>query len=69
MRLCSLVAQDVLPIGLLEPFALLAAIYRIVFLSFSAKPLTDPELVGLSLSLITLAGLSDRLSKIPLGRA
>ena len=37
--------------------------------SFSAKPSADLELVGLSLSLTTLAGLSDRLSKIPLGLA
>ena len=37
--------------------------------SFSAKPSADLELVGLSLSLTTHAGLSDRLSKIPLGSA
>ena len=38
------------------------------FFSFCAKPSADLGLVGLSLSLTTLAGLSDRLSKIPLGR-
>ena len=37
--------------------------------SFSAKPSADLELVGLSLSLTTHTGLSDRLSKIPLGSA
>ena len=40
-----------------------------VLFSFSAKPSADLELVGLSLSLTTHAGLSDRLSKIPLGSA
>ena len=42
--------------------------YCFCFFSFCAKPSADLELVGLSLSLTTLAGLSDRLSKIPLGR-
>ena len=53
--------------SLLEPFALLAAICRIVFFSLCAKPSADLELVGLSLSLTTLAELSERLRKIPLG--
>ena len=42
--------------------------YCFCFFSFCAKPSADLGLVGLSLSLTTLAGLSDRLSKIPLGR-
>ena len=43
------------PLLFLRPF--------VVFFSFSAKLSADLELVGPSLSLTTLAGLSDRLSK------
>ena len=41
----------------------------VVFFSFSTKPSAGLKLVELSLSLTTLAELSDRLSKIPLGLA
>ena len=50
------------PLLFLRPFVALF----LFFFSFCAKPSADLGLVGLSLT--TLAGLSDRLSKIPLGR-
>ena len=65
------------PIGLLQPFILLVAIYYIVFSalqlsyrsSFSRQPSADLELIRLLLSQTTLAELLDQYNKIPLGPA
>ena len=62
-------AKSWFDIHYLSPLLFLRPFVVLFFFRFSAKPSANLELVGLSLSPTILAGLSDRLSKIPLGPA